>query len=288
MTELDTALSRADHGVLDVERMDFTVLHPEQVRSELGHVFQFAARTESEVARDAATVHALLPSLDPQHARFVDEVWLPQETQHGIALDRLLGELSLPLPATNLEVPASMHRYGKIAKLSGDFHDILFNLYTLRGTAHEATTAKAYNQQIKFLTELGETALTDTVFGPISRDEGPHLSMYKAMFKESFDRMSTWKKWITRRIFAATYTPVGTSAARDARRPDMGAVALTLAGDDGVDEFMGPTVKVLRNITQDGKDIIPRAVLRSVHECIEEARAQQAQASSPEQPFKIS
>jgi hypothetical protein len=89
----------AEHPPIPLDSVDLTVRDPAQLRESYGHVLDYMARVELEVDRNVLELTTLLPEPPEVDRYFYADVWHPQETQHGLILDRLQVELGRS-PAT--------------------------------------------------------------------------------------------------------------------------------------------------------------------------------------------
>ncbi len=83
------------HPPLPLGPVDRTVHDPRAVAARFGAVIDYMARVELEVERNVLELLLLLPGVGETDRRFYQDVWGPQEVQHGLILDRLQTDLGL-------------------------------------------------------------------------------------------------------------------------------------------------------------------------------------------------
>ena len=91
-------------------------------------------------------------------------------------------------------------------------------LYYLTGMSTERSAVLAYNLLHEGVTELGETAVADTIVAQIRRQEPAHYAFYKMSARGLAEQLSGWQKWLVRHMRRISFGPVGANNA-DRRRP---------------------------------------------------------------------
>jgi hypothetical protein len=261
-------------GILAPQQMDLDVKDPERVAAEMGKAFQYSGLVENQVANDVLVIEKLLPHLDPDQARYIEEVWKPQELAHGEAHDLLLGRLGLdPIPV-DLSVSRKIQAVGALNGLSPQLHRVFNMVYTTFGTIHEREANSAYSAYTRILRGMGETGLVETMIQPINAQEPLHKNVYRETSRKLWANMPNWERWLSRQIAARTFSPVGTSSRPEMTRPHFGEVALLFAGEQTVDEYAAPIVgEAMRIMEADSEtDVLPRLVKKALSDCVEEAR----------------
>ncbi|MCT4574329.1 hypothetical protein N3930_46245, partial [Bacillus thuringiensis] len=76
--------------------VDRTVKNPQAVVEQYAEVLNYLARVELEVDRNVLELLVLLPDVEEKDRYFYEDVWQPQEIQHGLILDRLQQDIGLP------------------------------------------------------------------------------------------------------------------------------------------------------------------------------------------------
>ena len=126
-----------EHPPIPLESVDYTVRQPDLLRDRFGHVLDYMARVELEVDRNVLELTTLLPDPPEVDRYFYADVWHPQETHHGLILDRLQVELGRPPATPNLDsISLKLRILGGLAHLPS-FQDVVRMLYYLTGMATE-------------------------------------------------------------------------------------------------------------------------------------------------------
>lgn len=261
---------------LDPEKMDLEVRNPAGVAKELGHVIAYEAGTENQVAKDVDTIRGLLPRLNVERARFVDEIWAPQELAHGRVLGAILEQINVPVPRLTLQVSPVVKVLGSLSRHSEGLERVLNTFYSMSGALNEQTAAQAYKRTIRHCSKMGEPALKGA-FGKILAQEGPHLEVYRKMTEETWTQMSEKEKRITRWLLADTFTPVGTSARGQESREDFGMVSRTLLDDnEQISHFMSRVLGLTDELMGDKSGKLKNRIVDEVVDCINLSKRRQA------------
>jgi hypothetical protein len=214
-----------------LDSVDCTIKNPEQVAKRYGHVIDYLARVELEVDRNVLELLLLLPDVDDTNKTFYSEVWQPQESQHGLILDRLQQDLGRTPAMPHLEVSFKIKILGALAGLK-PVQDIAKLLYFLTGASTERQAVLAYNQINDGMKQLGETAISETIITPIKQQEPGHFAFYQmsatAMIQDKILR--PWQLFLTRVLRERSYNLVGTNAMKR-YKADMGGVITDLGLD---------------------------------------------------------
>lgn len=221
-----------EHPPIELGSVDYTMSRPAQVARRFGPVLSYMSRVELEVERNVLELNTVLPDPPEVDRHFYADVWLPQETHHGIILDKLQTLIGLPSAEPNLtSVSARLRVLGALGRI-GAVQDVSRMLYYLTGMATERSAVLAYNALHGGLVQLGERAIAATVVAPIRRQEPGHFAYYQLSARALWHQLSGWQKWLTRTLRRRTFAPVGASNPR--QRVEFGRVmrALRLAGDE--------------------------------------------------------
>lgn len=236
-----------------IDSVDYTIHQKERVISELGHVFRYFGRVESEVALYSKQLSILLPHADEPTKRFID-IWNNQEIKHGAIFDEIQNQLGLkPATINPNKIGSTVVIGGEIGKIP-KVHDILMMIYLSRGAMHEKLTFSGYKLLEEKLSFLGEKALIETAIKPIKRQEAAHLGYYQLAAVNMRQRLSPWQLQATQYLTKRSYQPVGVSNKQQGL--DFGQIATTLAGDNIID-LVDPVQKLgnrlLNNIEKQEK-----------------------------------
>lgn len=258
-----------EHPPLDPETVDFTVRDPRAVAGRYGRVLDYMARTELEVERNVLELDVLLPDPPEIDAYFYREVWGPQEVQHGLILDRLQAELGLPASTPEVSaIPVKLRVLGGIAHLEA-VQDVVRMLYYLTGMTTERSALLAYQELHEGLVALGERGVADAVVAPIRRQEPGHFAFYQLSARLLWDRMSGWQRWLTRRLRAVSFAPVGANSI--AQRTQVGEMmqAFGIADRAEVEQFARTVARLEAELlsAQEAGLRAPRYVVDAFEQC---------------------
>jgi hypothetical protein len=235
-----------EHPPIDLASVDYAVRRPAELNARYGHVLDYMARVELEVDRNVLELTTLLPDPPEIDRRFYAEVWHPQETRHGLILDRLQVHLGRPPAQADLtSVGIKMRILGALAHLDA-FQDVCRMLYYLTGMATERSAVLAYNLLHDGVVEMGETAVAETVVAPIRRQEPGHYAFYKMSAIGLAEQLAPWQRWLVRRLRQLSFAPVGANDAT--QRADFGDVMETLGITDDVEDFTETIARVEREL----------------------------------------
>jgi hypothetical protein len=265
----------AEHPPIDIATVDFTVQRPEVLIERFGGVLDYMARTELEVERNVLELATLLPDAPEIDQYFYSEVWEPQETQHGLILDRLqmlLGQS--PADADLSTISPKIRVVGALAHIPS-FQDVVRMLYYLTGMSTERSALLAYHQLHDGMVELGESAVADTVITPIRRQEPGHYAFYQMSARGLWAQLAVWQRWLVRHLRAISFTPVG--AGSDDQRAEVGAmmIALGLDGREAAETLAEQVGRVERDLLwahQSGLKV-PAYISRAFGDAVELAHA---------------
>src|SRR5262245_33335419 len=226
-----------EHPPIDLASVDYAVRRPELLNARFGHVLDYMARVELEVDRNVLELTTLLPDPPEIDRRFYAEVWQPQETRHGLILDRLQVHLGRPPAVADLTtVGIKMRVLGALAHLEA-FQDVCRMLYYLTGMATERSAVLAYNLLHAGVREMGEDAVAHTIIAPIKRQEPGHYAFYQLSARGLWAQLSGWQRWMVRRLRSLSFAPVGANTAHQAA--DFGDLMQSLGIDGLSDDFAG-------------------------------------------------
>ncbi|OYO01652.1 GTP-binding protein LepA [Enemella evansiae] len=212
------------HPPIRLGSVDRTIRNPRLVRERFGHVLEYLARVELEVDRNVLELLTLLPHTRELDRFFYEDVWQPQEIQHGLIIDQLGQDLGMEPSEPMLEVELSMKILGALSHLPA-IGEVTRLLYYLTGASTERQAVLAYNTLNKSLTEMGEDAIAQTVIGPIKQQEPGHFAFYQMSSTEMIQsgRLKPWQLWLARQLRSISYGLVGTNG-KKAYTADMGGV----------------------------------------------------------------
>ncbi len=184
--------------------------NPRLVRERFGHTFDYLARVELEVDRNVLELLTLLPEVREVDRYFYEDVWQPQEIQHGIILDQVQQDLGMPAAEPLLEVPFNMKVLGALAHMS-PVQDIARCMYYLTGASTERQATLAYNDLARYLKEMGEHELAVSVIGQIKRQEPGHFAFYQMSATQILTdgTLKPWQIWTIRSLRDYSYQLVG-------------------------------------------------------------------------------
>lgn len=260
-----------EHPPIELDSVDRGIRDPHTVADRYGHVIDYLARVELEVDRNVLELLVLLPDVSEVDRMFYADVWQPQEIQHGLILDRLQQDLGCPAAEPVLEVSYKMRIMGALAHFSA-IQDIARLLYYLTGASTERQAVLAYNTIHSGMTELGETAIAETIIAPIRRQEPGHFAFYRMSATELVrsGALRPWQLYFARVLREKTYNLVGTNG-QDRYRAQMGGVVTALGFDTDLDKYAREVGRIEAQLLwahEQGMDF-PPYVMRALRESID-------------------
>lgn len=225
-----------EHPPLSLDAADLTMHDPVAVRRRYGEVFNFLTRVELEVERNVLELRALMPDATETDRFFYEDVWSPQELQHGVLLDAVQHGFQMASAPTDLtRVGTKIRLVGTLSHLPGML-DVVRLLYYLTGAATERSAVIAYSRLFDGLRAMGERAIADTVIAPIRRQEPGHFAFYRLSAEELVhgEGLSDWQLHLTRILRRRSFELVGVNNRR--QRADFGGVARALELDRDLDD----------------------------------------------------
>ncbi|RUA25960.1 MAG: GTP-binding protein LepA [Actinobacteria bacterium] len=260
-----------EHPPIELDSVDRGIRDPRAVAERYGHVIDYLARVELEVDRNVLELLVLLPDVSEVDRMFYADVWQPQEIQHGLILDRLQQDLGRAAAEPVLDVSYKMRIMGALAHFSA-IQDIARLLYYLTGASTERQAVLAYNTIHSGMTELGETAIAETIIAPIRRQEPGHFAFYRMSATELVrsGALRPWQLCLARVLREKTYNLVGTNG-QDRYRAQMGGVVTALGFDTDLDKYAREVGRIEAQLLwahERGMDF-PPYVMRALRESID-------------------
>ena len=260
-----------EHPPIELDSVDRGIRDPRAVAERYGHVIDYLARVELEVDRNVLELLVLLPDVSEVDRMFYADVWQPQEIQHGLILDRLQQDLGRAAAEPVLDVSYKMRIMGALAHFSA-IQDIARLLYYLTGASTERQAVLAYNTIHSGMTELGETAIAETIIAPIRRQEPGHFAFYRMSATELVHSgaLRPWQLYLARVLREKTYNLVGTNG-QDRYRAQMGGVVTALGFDTDLDKYAREVGRIEAQLLwahEQGMDF-PPYVMRALRESID-------------------
>ena len=268
-----------EHPPIDLATVDFTVRDPETTTARFGHVLDYMARVEHEVDRNVLELNTMLPDPPEVDVRFYADVWHPQEVRHGQILDELQQRLGRPPADADLDsVSLKMHVLGALGHFA-PIQDVVRMLYYLTGQSTERSAVLAYNLLHEGLTELGETAVAETIVARIKRQEPGHHAFYAMSARGLAAQLAPWQTWLVRRLRALSFAPVG--ANNPTQLADFGDLMDSLGITGQVESFAEQASRVERELlwAHERGMRIPPYVLQAFREAADAAYARRAVTS---------
>lgn len=258
------------HPPIPLSSVDRTIKQPEQIRAKYGHVIEYLARVELEVDRNVLELLVLLPRPKEIDRMFYEDVWQPQEIQHGLIIDQLGRDIGLEPAEPMLEVQLSMKLLGALSHIPA-IGEVTRLLYYLTGASTERQAVLAYNVLNRALLDMGEDAIAKTVITPIKQQEPAHFAFYQMSATEMIqrDRLKPWQLWLARLLRDFSYGLVGTNGKRY-YTADMGGVMDSLGFNDDLEAFARDVGRFEAKVLwahRNGMDF-PPYVLRALRDCL--------------------
>lgn len=235
-----------EHPPIDLATVDFTVRDPQTTAARFGPVLDYMARVELEVDRNVLELTTMLPDPPEIDRHFYADVWHPQEIRHGQILDELQQRLGRPAATPDLDtVSLKMHVLGVLGHLA-PIQDVVRMLYYLTGQATERSAVLAYQLLHDGLTEIGETAVAETIVAQIKRQEPGHHAFYSMSARGLAAQLAPWQTWLVRRLRALSFAPVG--ANNTEQLADFGDLMDALGITRAVESFAEQAARVEREL----------------------------------------
>ena len=220
---------------IPLSSVDRTIRDPELLRSRYGHVLNYLARVELEVDRNVLEILAVIPGVGENDRFFYQDVWQPQEIQHGLILDQLCMDVGLPPSTPSLHIGLDYHLLGAMAHWA-PIQDVSRMLFYLSGAATERQAVLAYNSFGDGLEELGEDAVVESIIRPIKRQEPGHFAFYRMSAERLATRMRPWQMWLVQQLRGYSYNLVGTNGEERYKR-DLGGLLVTFHLDQDIEAY---------------------------------------------------
>lgn len=262
-----------DHPPIALDSVDFTVRNPVEFEARFGHVLDYMARVELEVDRNVLEIATMLPDPPEIDVHFYRDVWQPQEIQHGLILDRLQVELGRPAAEPDRDsMGAKLKVLGALGRL-GPLQDVARMLYYVTGMVTERSAVLAYNLLQDGVVEMRESAIADTVIGPIKRQEPGHYAFYQLSARLLWAELAPWQRWLVRKLRSLSFAPVG--ANNDEQKADFGEVMHTLGIAEESDDFAAQIARVETELlwAQHAGLVVPAYITAAFREAVELADA---------------
>ena len=262
-----------EHPPIELTTVDFTVRQPTMLNARYGHVLDYMARVELEVDRNVLELTAMLPDPPDIDRVFYADVWQPQEIRHGQILDELQTRIGRPSTTPDLtHVSAKIRILGALAHVS-PIQDVVRMLYYLTGMSTERSAVLAYNLLYDGVTELGETAVAETIVAQIRRQEPGHYAFYKMSARGLSAQLSGWQRFLVRHLRRLSFAPVG--ANNEVQKADFGEVMASLGIDRDIESFAVQISRVERDLlwARDRGMTVPDYVVAAFREAVELAAA---------------
>ena len=261
-----------EHPPIDLATVDFTVRDPALLNARFGHVLDYMARVELEVDRNVLELTTMLPDPPEIDRVFYADVWQPQEIRHGQILDELQTRIGRdPAQADLTHVSAKIKILGALSGI-GPIQDVVRMLYYLTGMSTERSAVLAYNLLYDGVTELGETAVAETVVAQIRRQEPGHYAFYKMSARGLSGQLASWQRFLVRHLRRLSFAPVG--ANNPGQKADFGEVMASLGIDRRIESFAVQISRVERELlwARDRGMRVPDYVVAAFREAVELAQ----------------
>jgi len=268
-----------EHPPLALAAADLTINDPDQVRRRYGGVFNYLTRVELEVERNVLELRALMPDATATDRFFYEEVWSPQELQHGILLDAVQQGFGMTPAPTNLaRVSAKIRLIGALSHLPG-MQGVVRLLYYLTGAATERSAVIAYSRLVDGLRRMGERAIAETVIAPIRRQEPGHFAFYRLSAEAlvANEGLKAWQFHLARILRRRSFELVGVTNRR--QRADFGDLARALDIDQNLLEVARQMSLVERELlwAQEQGMQVPGYILAALEDAVAQGAARRAE-----------
>lgn len=220
---------------IPIGSVDRTVSNARAVRERYGHVLNYLARVELEVDRNVLEILTVIPGVEETDRFFYEDVWQPQEIQHGLILDQLCMDVGLPPSTPKLEINWTHKLLGALAHLR-PVQDVSRMMFYLSGASTERQAVLAYNQFNSRLEEMGEDAIVETIITPIKRQEPGHFAYYRMSAERLGAKLRPWQIWLSQQLRSFSYNLVGTNGDEEYKQ-DMGGLMVTFDLDEDLEDY---------------------------------------------------
>ena len=259
-----------EHPPIDLGTVDFTVRNPRLLGKRFGHVLDYMARVELEVDRNVLELIAMLP--DPP----ADGPALLRRRLAAAGDPARPDPRRAPGPARSRARRADLdHVSAKIRILGALAHvepiqDVVRMLYYLTGMATERSAVLAYNLLHDGVSELGETAVAETIVAQIRRQEPAHYAFYKMSARGS-GRAAVRLAAVAGPAHAPDLLRPGRRQQRRSRRPTSATLVTALGIDRNLETFAIQISRVERELlwARDRGLRVPDYVVRAFREAVE-------------------
>ena len=264
-----------EHPPLSLGPVDRTVRDARAVAARFGGVIDYMARVELEVERNVLELLMLLPGVGETDRHFYQDVWGPQEVQHGLILDQL--QVDLGMASATPDVAGVSGRVKVLSALAhlAPVQDVVRLMYYLTGAATERSAVMAYNTLDAGLTEMGEHAIARTIIAPIKRQEPGHLAFYSmsARAMVGAGELAPWQMRLARFLRSRSFGLVGVNSS--AQLADAGGMIVATGVDADLRRYARDISRVEANLLwahQRGMEV-PGYVLAALRDAVEAYRA---------------
>lgn len=237
----------------------------------LGPAVRYSQRVEADVA--GLSIHTLLPHSPTDHIGRFLEIWVPDESGHGVAQEVLLDHIGLQIspPADPDHVPPHNRVAGVFGRLSRHAYTIVSMAYHSIGAMNERLAIGAYGQMSRICKEIGADELADTLFTPMRADESLHLGYYRTYAMQLRSVLAGWQLAAVRALIVHTWAPVGAGAKED--RGPFGEVIVALEEDPENPSIAAVIQDIAQDLLAKEGETLPPFVHEQLRNCVALARA---------------
>lgn len=265
-----------EHPPIRMDSVDYTVKHPDVLRTRFAGVLDYLARVELEVERNVLELLTIMPNPSEADRVFYSDVWYDQEIAHGQILDELKRRIGLPEAEPQLAVGFAVQALGALARFE-PIQDVARTIYYFTGASTERQAVLAYNALSTQLDDLGESAVRETIINQIKRQEPGHFAFYRMSAEKIITdgTLRPWQLYLARQLRQRSYELVGTHH-DPVHQATMGEVIDVLGFSDRLEVFakeIGRLEAKLLWANEQGMEF-PPYVLRALRESIEMYREQ--------------
>jgi hypothetical protein len=156
-------------------------------------------------------------------------------------------------------------------------------LYYLTGMTTERSALLAYHRLHDGLAEMGEKAVTDTIVTPIRRQEPGHYAFYQMSAQALWARLTSWQRWLVRRLRTMSFTPVGANSPEQLADVGDMMIELDVATPAEAQAFAGQVARVEHDLlwARERGLQMPPYVARAFGEAVERALARRSGTDGP-------
>ncbi len=231
----------------------------------------------TEKATDDYVPHLLTIHSDSElHARSLP-IWHSHEGPHAVIADGELAALGLEAgDEPTGKIPATYHVLGLLTRHSESLGRAIAITSTATAAINETSTQRVYAAQYKKYLELDPQSGYAVTLKEIMKQEATHAGFYDASLRHLMSESAPWERWLGRKLLQFSWQPVG--AKKKSRRPDVGAIAVEMMGEDLAEELVQGVQSKAEKLLMEGDGLLPPFVTKRFRQAIDMYKAEREAA----------